>query len=69
MCLKKKRYKKSLVQDIVTLINTQAIMNNIQILVEFEPDIPIIVCEENQLKQVFINVFKKIPLKRCQMAA
>ena len=49
---------KSLVQDIVTLINTQAIMNNIQILVEFEPDIPIIVCEENQLKQVFINVLK-----------
>lgn len=49
---------KILVQDIVTLINTQAIMNNIQILVEFEPDIPIIVCEENQLKQVFINILK-----------
>lgn len=49
---------KNLVQDIVTLINTQAAINNIQILVEFEPDIPTIVCEENQLKQVFINVLK-----------
>ena len=42
----------------MTLINTQAIMNNIQIFVEFESDIPMIVCEENQLKQVFINILK-----------
>lgn len=49
---------KSLIKDVVTLINTQAIMNNVQIFVEFELDLPIIVCEENQLKQVFINILK-----------
>ena len=47
-----------LLKDVVTLINTQAIMNNIQIFVEFESDLPLIVCEENQLKQVFINILK-----------
>ena len=47
-----------LLKDVVTLINTQAIMNNIQIFVEYESDLPLIVCEENQLKQVFINILK-----------
>ncbi|MDQ0244107.1 two-component system sporulation sensor kinase A [Bacillus fengqiuensis] len=54
----KEKEIKSLIKDIVTLINTQAIMKNIQIFVEFESDIPTIVCEENQLKQVFINILK-----------
>lgn len=54
----KEKHIINLIQDIVTLINTQAIMNNIQILTEFESDIPIVVCEENQLKQVFINILK-----------
>jgi PAS domain S-box-containing protein len=49
---------KSLIKDVVTLINTQAIINNVQIFVEFESDIPMIMCEENQLKQVFINILK-----------
>ncbi|MBZ5753851.1 MULTISPECIES: ATP-binding protein [Metabacillus] len=49
---------KSLIKDVVTLINIQAIMNNVQIFVEFESDISMIVCEENQLKQVFINILK-----------
>lgn len=47
-----------LIKDVVTLINTQAIMNNIQIIVEYEANVPTIVCEENQLKQVFINLLK-----------
>ena len=54
----KDREIKSLIKDVVTLINTQAIMNNVQIFVELESDIPMIVCEENQLKQVFINILK-----------
>jgi two-component system, sporulation sensor kinase A len=54
----KEKEIKNLLKDVVTLINTQAIMNNIQILLEFESDIPMIVCEENQLKQVFINILK-----------
>jgi two-component system sporulation sensor kinase A len=47
-----------MIRDVVTLINTQAILCNVQIDVEYEPDIPPIFCEENQLKQVFINILK-----------
>ena len=47
-----------LIKDVVTLINTQAILCNVQIDVEYEADIPPIFCEENQLKQVFINILK-----------
>jgi two-component system sporulation sensor kinase A len=54
----KEKEIKSLLKDVMTLTNTQAIMNNIQIFVEFESDVPMIVCEENQLKQVFINILK-----------
>lgn len=54
----KEREIKHLIKDVVTLVNTQAILNNVQIFVEFEADIPTIVCEENQLKQVFINILK-----------
>ena len=49
---------KELIKDVVTLINTQSILNNVQIFVEFECDLPKISCEENQLKQVFINLLK-----------
>jgi two-component system, sporulation sensor kinase A len=54
----KEKEIESLLRDVVTLINTQAIMNNIQIFVECESNLPPIVCEENQLKQVFINILK-----------
>lgn len=47
-----------LLQDVVTLINTQSIINNIQIHTEFESDLPAISCEESQLKQVFLNLLK-----------
>jgi two-component system sporulation sensor kinase A len=47
-----------LIKDVVTLTNPQATMSGIQIFVESESDIPPIVCEENQLKQVFINILK-----------
>jgi PAS domain S-box-containing protein len=49
---------KELIKDVVTLINTQSILNNVQIFVEFECDLPKISCEENQLKQVFLNLLK-----------
>ncbi|WP_176560388.1 PAS domain-containing sensor histidine kinase [Brevibacillus dissolubilis] len=45
-------------QDVITLLETQAIMNNIQILIEFEEVNPVILCEEKHLKQVFINILK-----------
>lgn len=47
-----------LIKDVVTLINTQAILCNVQIDIDYESDIPPIFCEENQLKQVFINILK-----------
>lgn len=47
-----------LIQNIITLLQTQAILNNVQIRTEFQPEIPIILCGEDQLKQVFINILK-----------
>lgn len=47
-----------IIKDVVTLINTQSAMNNVQITTAIGPNIPPIICEENQLKQVFINLLK-----------
>ncbi|OLS33684.1 ATP-binding protein [Bacillus sp. MRMR6] len=49
---------KELIRDVVTLISTQSILTNVQIFVEYESDLPAISCEENQLKQVFLNLLK-----------
>ncbi|MDR7002204.1 ATP-binding protein [Neobacillus niacini] len=49
---------KNLVNDVITLFNTQSILNNVQIFVEFDSDLPMVMCEENQLKQVFLNLLK-----------
>ncbi|QGQ48138.1 PAS domain S-box protein [Metabacillus sediminilitoris] len=47
-----------LVDQVITLFQPQATMNNIQIRSEFESAIPLVACEGNQLKQVFINILK-----------
>lgn len=47
-----------MVDNIVAILDTQAIIYNIQILKEYTPDLPEINCEENQLKQVFVNILK-----------
>lgn len=49
---------RALIRDVVTLINTQSILNNVQIFTEFDSDLPMVSCEENQLKQVFLNLLK-----------
>ena len=49
---------KVLINDVVTLINTQSILNNVQIFVYFDSNLPMISCEKNQLKQVFLNLLK-----------
>ena len=49
---------KTLLTDVITLINNQSILNNVQIITEFSPELPSISCEENQLKQVFLNLLK-----------
>jgi PAS domain S-box-containing protein len=47
-----------LLRNTVLLFETQAILNNVQIFMEIDENIPFIECEENQLKQVFINLLK-----------
>ncbi|GAE25959.1 two-component sensor histidine kinase [Halalkalibacter wakoensis JCM 9140] len=45
-------------QRIIDLFESQANLNNIQIQTNFEQQLPEIWCEENQLKQVFVNILK-----------
>ena len=47
-----------LMDQVLMLLQPQAMMNNIQIRIDFTPDIPLIPCEGNQLKQVFVNILK-----------
>jgi two-component system sporulation sensor kinase A len=47
-----------LLAQVTTLLESQAIMNNVQIVTEFETGITHILCDENQLKQVCINFLK-----------
>lgn len=49
---------RTIVEQVVTLLDTQAIMNNIQIATIFDVEKLIIDCYENQIKQVFINFIK-----------
>lgn len=49
---------KSLLTDVITLVETLAIVKNIEIKKEFEPNRILVKCEGNQIKQVFINIFK-----------
>lgn len=48
----------TLLMDVITLLETIAIVKNIGITKEFEPNIILVKCERNQIKQVFINIFK-----------
>lgn len=48
-----------IVRNVVSLLETQAIMSNVMIELTYQEDEGIIVdCDENQLKQVFINILK-----------
>jgi two-component system sporulation sensor kinase A len=49
---------KKLLGNVITLIQTQTILNNIQISMEYESNLPYVYCDENQLKQVFLNILK-----------
>ncbi|MEW9674465.1 ATP-binding protein, partial [Ammoniphilus sp. 3BR4] len=48
----------NILENVIQLMNTNAIMRNIQIVADIDPDIPEIECIENQLIQVFINIIK-----------
>jgi diguanylate cyclase (GGDEF)-like protein/PAS domain S-box-containing protein len=47
-----------LLNEVVTLLASEANLMNIQISTEMDQDVPQIICDPNQLKQVFINIIK-----------
>lgn len=47
-----------IMQSVISILETQAILLNVEITVNLERHLPSIYCNENQLKQVFLNVIK-----------
>jgi two-component system, sporulation sensor kinase A len=47
-----------ILNSVVYLIRSQASLNNVELICDFDTSIPLIKCEENHLKQVFINILK-----------
>ncbi|PLS07213.1 PAS domain S-box protein [Neobacillus cucumis] len=56
------KFSKAVIQkllgDVISLLSTEAIYYNVQIISSFTEDELLIECEPNQLKQVFINIIK-----------
>jgi len=48
----------SLMNEVITLLNTEAILNNVEIITDFYEEEIYIQCEINQIKQVCINFIK-----------
>lgn len=44
--------------QVVLLFSTQSILNNVEIIEEHDSEVPRIYCDENQIKQVFINILQ-----------
>ena len=44
-----------ILNNVITLLKTQTNLNSIEIIETMETRLPFILCDENQLKQVFIN--------------
>ncbi|NOV02858.1 PAS domain S-box protein [Paenibacillus planticolens] len=49
---------RNILAQVTTLLESQAILNNVEIITECEPDLSPILCDQNQLKQVCINYIK-----------
>ncbi|MEF3301656.1 ATP-binding protein [Paenibacillus sp. GYB003] len=49
---------RTVLDHVVTLLDTEAIMNKVRLVTEEMANIPPIRCDENQMKQVFVNVLK-----------
>jgi len=47
-----------ILQTVVALLESQAVLNNTSLTLEFLTDVPEIVCSEMHLKQLFINIVK-----------
>ncbi|AYV65830.1 MULTISPECIES: PAS domain S-box protein [Niallia] len=53
-----KRDIRQIMNDTIELLYAQAVLQNVQIIKMYAEDMPIIYCEPNQMKQVFINIIK-----------
>ncbi|MFC0186974.1 PAS domain S-box protein [Fictibacillus aquaticus] len=49
---------KQLINHVISLLDSQAILLNVQIYFDYDKDLPSVWCVENQIKQVFINILK-----------
>jgi two-component system, sporulation sensor kinase E len=47
---------KGILTNTIALLHSQALMNNVQISARMKEPIPLILCDENQIKQVCINI-------------
>ncbi|WP_051620828.1 substrate-binding domain-containing protein [Paenibacillus sp. UNC451MF] len=47
-----------IITSVVSILETQAILTGVHIVTQFETALPPILCEENQLKQLFVNLLK-----------
>jgi diguanylate cyclase (GGDEF)-like protein/PAS domain S-box-containing protein len=47
-----------ILKNVISILETQAIMMNVNIKVKYIGEVPYIYCDENQLKQVFMNIIK-----------
>ncbi|MFE8702846.1 PAS domain S-box protein [Cytobacillus sp. FJAT-54145] len=45
-------------EHVTSLLEAEANMNSIEIIKKFDLEVPVILCDENQIKQVFINFIK-----------
>lgn len=48
----------SIVMSTIELLQPQALLGNIEIEAEITPGLPLVSCDEHQIKQVFINILK-----------
>jgi len=48
----------ALIQKVIKLFSTQTILKNVAMMQELDVGLPLIRCDENQIKQVFINVLQ-----------
>jgi two-component system, sporulation sensor kinase E len=47
-----------IVRETVDLLNAQAVLFNVQFKTSYDENLPLVYCEPNQLKKVFINIIK-----------
>ncbi|AZV42551.1 PAS domain S-box protein [Peribacillus asahii] len=47
-----------LLQQVVLLFETQALLKNVQIVQEYSENLPLIYCDGNQMKQVYMNILQ-----------